>query len=64
MAKVLDGGVPSSAFAGKVVLVGVTTPITKDVFVTSASSKPMSGVEVQANSIEMALRGFPLQGRT
>ena len=52
---------PSSAFAGKVVLVGVTTPITKDVFVTSASSKPMSGVEVQANSIEMALRGFPLE---
>lgn len=61
MAKVLDGGVPSSAFTGKVVLVGVTAPIAKDVFVTSGSSKPMSGVEVQANSIETALRGFPLQ---
>jgi CHASE2 domain-containing sensor protein len=61
VAKVLDGGVPASAFAGKVVLVGVTAPIAKDVFVTSASSKPMSGVEVQANSIETALRGFPLQ---
>jgi CHASE2 domain-containing sensor protein len=61
MANVLDGVVPPSAFAGKVVLVGVTAPIGKDVFTTSASSKPMSGVEVQANSIETALRGFPLQ---
>jgi CHASE2 domain-containing sensor protein len=61
MAKVLDGMVPPSAFAGKVVLVGVTAPIGKDVFTTAASSKPMSGVEVQANSIETALRGFPLQ---
>ena len=61
MAKVLDGAVPSSAFTGKIVLVGVTAPIAKDVFVTSASSKPMAGVEVQANSIETALRGFPLR---
>jgi CHASE2 domain-containing sensor protein len=61
MADVLDGAVPSSTFAGKIVLVGVTAPISKDVFVTSASSKPMSGVEVQANSIETVLRGFPLQ---
>lgn len=61
MAKVLDGMVPPSAFAGKIVLVGVTAPIGKDVFTTSASSKPMSGVEVQANSIETVLRGFPLQ---
>lgn len=61
MADVLDGTVPSSAFAGKIVLVGVTAPIGKDVFTTSASSKPMSGVEVQANSTETALRGFPLQ---
>jgi CHASE2 domain-containing sensor protein len=57
---VLDGAVPSSAFTGKVVLVGVTAPIAKDVFVTSASSKPMAGVEVQANALETALRGFPL----
>lgn len=61
MADVLDGAVPSSAFAGKIVLVGVTAPIAKDVFTTSASADPMSGVEVQANSIETALRGFPLQ---
>jgi CHASE2 domain-containing sensor protein len=61
MADVLDGRVPSAAFAGKIVLVGVTAPIAKDVFTTSASSKPMAGVEVQANSIETALRGFPLR---
>lgn len=61
MADVLDGAVPSSALAGKIVLVGVTAPIGKDVFTTSASSTPMSGVEVQANSIDTALRGFPLQ---
>lgn len=61
MADVLDGAVPSSAFAAKIVLVGVTAPIGKDVFTTSASAEPMSGVEVQANSIETVLRGFPLQ---
>lgn len=61
MAKVLDAQVPPSAFAGKVVLVGITAPIGKDVFTTSASPNPMSGVEVQANSIETVLRGFPLQ---
>ena len=61
MADVLAGRVPRAAFTGKVVLVGTTAPIAKDVFVTSASTKPMSGVEVQANSIETALRGFPLR---
>ncbi len=60
MANVLDGAVPPSAFADKIVLAGVTAPISKDVYTTSASSKPMSGVEIQANSIETALRGFPL----
>ena len=61
MADVLAGTVPALAFAGKIVLVGITAPIGKDVFTTSASSKPMSGVEVQANSIETVLRGFPLR---
>ena len=61
MADALAARVPSSAFTGKVVLVGVTAPIAKDVFVTSASAMPMSGVEVQANSIETALQGFPLR---
>jgi CHASE2 domain-containing sensor protein len=61
MAAVLNGKIPAIAFAGKIVLVGVTAPIGKDVFVTSASPLPMSGVEVWANAIETVLRGFPLQ---
>ena len=61
MADVLHGRIPATAFAGKIVLVGVTAPIGKDVFVTSASPLPMSGVEVQANAIETVLSGFPLQ---
>jgi CHASE2 domain-containing sensor protein len=61
MADVLDGAVPSSALVNKIVLVGITAPISKDVFTTSVSAKPMAGVEVQANSIETALLGFPLK---
>ena len=61
MADVLNGKIPASAFVGKIVLVGVTAPIGKDVFVTSASPLPMSGVEVQANAMETVLRGFPLR---
>jgi CHASE2 domain-containing sensor protein len=61
MADVLAGKIPAAAFAGKIVLVGVTAPIGKDVFVTSASPLPMSGVEVHANALETVLRGFPLR---
>ena len=60
-ADVLSGRVPASAFAGKTVLVGVTAPVVKDVFVTAASQKPMSGVEVQANSLVTVLDGVPLR---
>jgi CHASE2 domain-containing sensor protein len=58
---VVDGRVPSGRFAGKTVLVGVTDPVGKDVFVTSASSNPMSGVEFEANALTTILDGFPLQ---
>ena len=61
MADVLDSRVPASAFVGKIVLVGITAPIEKDVFTTDASPDPMAGVEVQANAIETVLRGFPLR---
>lgn len=61
MADVLDGSVPASDFAGKIVLVGETAAIGKDVFVTSASPLPMSGVEMWANAIDTVLRGFPLR---
>jgi CHASE2 domain-containing sensor protein len=61
MVDVLDGSVPASNFADKIVLVGVTATIGKDVFVTSASPLPMSGVEMWANAIDTVLRGFPLR---
>ena len=61
MADVLAGRVPAGAFARKIVLVGVTAPIAKDVFITSATSVPMSGVETWANATDTVLRGFPLR---
>ena len=61
LADVLNGRYPKGAFTGKAVLVGVTDPAEKDVFVTAASSTPMAGVEVQANALTTILNGFPLQ---
>ncbi|HKP88435.1 MAG TPA: CHASE2 domain-containing protein [Thermoleophilaceae bacterium] len=58
---VLNGRVPGSAFAGRTVLVGVTAPVVKDVFVTAASTNPMSGVEVHANALATTLDGVPLR---
>jgi hypothetical protein len=57
----MRGRVPTSAIARKVVIVGVTDPGQKDVFVTATSSVPMSGAEVQANALATALDGFPLR---
>jgi CHASE2 domain-containing sensor protein len=59
--EVLDGAISPGALSGKIVLVGVTDPAEKDVFVTAASSDPMAGVEFQANALETILDGFPLQ---
>ena len=58
---VLAGQVPSDAFRGKAVLVGVTDPLEKDVFATPISSNPMSGVEVQANALMTILDRLPLR---
>lgn len=60
LADVLDGRVDASELRGKVVLVGVTDPAQRDVFLTSASSIPMSGVEVHANALASILNGLPL----
>jgi CHASE2 domain/TIR domain len=60
-ADVLAGKVPASAFTGKAVLIGVTDPVVKDVFVTSISSVPIPGVEVHANALWTVLAGFPLK---
>src|SRR4051794_32977590 len=40
---VLAGRVPAKAFTGKAVLIGITDPAGKDVFVTAASDRPMAG---------------------
>lgn len=60
--EVLRGRVPPRTFAGKVVVVGVSAPTLQDVHPTStASTKLMSGPEIQANAIWTALHGNPLQ---
>ena len=58
---ILSGSVGARELAGKTVLVGITDPSERDLFVTSASSIPMSGVEVQANSLATILADFPLR---
>jgi CHASE2 domain-containing sensor protein len=58
---VVNGRVAPRAFFRKAVLIGITDPASKDVFITAASSVPMSGVEFQANALATILNGFPLQ---
>jgi adenylate cyclase len=58
--QVLRGQVPASAFRGKIVLVGATDPVYKDVFQTPPSDQPMPGVEIHANAIDTILARFPL----
>jgi adenylate cyclase len=54
------GRVAASTFAGKVVLVGPTDPLEKDVIDTPTSDSPMPGPELQADSVATVLAGFPL----
>jgi CHASE2 domain-containing sensor protein len=58
---VVNGRIAPRAFSGKAVLIGVTDPAGKDVFITAVSSVPMSGVEFHANALATILNGFPLQ---
>jgi HD-GYP domain-containing protein (c-di-GMP phosphodiesterase class II) len=56
------GRVNPAELAGKIVVVGATTPILQDVHATSVTSSfGMSGPEVQASTIWTALRGNPLR---
>jgi adenylate cyclase len=56
------GLVPARAFQGKVVVIGPAAPSLQDVHATSASGNEwMPGAEIQANIVDSALRGFPLQ---
>jgi adenylate cyclase len=58
---VLDGRTPPNAFAGKLVVVGSSDPIEKDVFPTPISAVQMPGAEIHANSIATILDDFPLR---
>jgi adenylate cyclase len=60
--RVANGKVPRDRFRDKVVVVGATALTLQDVHATSTSgSDLMAGLEVQANEISTALRGFPLK---
>jgi adenylate cyclase len=60
LADVLNERVPSGAFRGRVVMVGITDPGEKDLFPTPASGRELAGVEIHANSLATILGGFPL----
>ena len=60
---VLEGRVPAATLRDKVVVVGATAPVLKDVFPTSTASEDlMAGPEVQAAAIQTVLDDFPLRG--
>ena len=60
---VRDGGRARATLRDKVVVVGATAPVLKDVFATStASEELMAGPEVQAAAIQTVLDDFPLRG--
>ena len=58
-----EGRVPAATLRDKVVVVGATAPVLKDVFPTSTASEDlMAGPEVQAAAIQTVLDDFPLRG--
>jgi adenylate cyclase len=60
--RVLNGEVPSSVFRDKIVLVGPTSEIFHDSFVTAfAPAGDMPGVEIHANALDMLVRGDPIR---
>jgi adenylate cyclase len=60
--QVIRGEVPPEAFAGKIVLVGATSPVLHDLFPTPfAPTGNMPGVEVHANVLETLLLGIPIE---
>ena len=60
--RVVTGEIPSEVFAGKIVLVGATTPTLHDIFPTPfASQSGMSGVEIHAHTLETLFQGIPLR---
>jgi CHASE2 domain-containing sensor protein len=59
--KVVDHRVPTTAFNGKIVLVGLTTPARDRHAVWGLHHHDMSGAELQANAIETIERELPLR---
>jgi adenylate cyclase len=60
--RVARGRFPAGTFRDKVVVVGASAPKLGDIHATPTSgSAVMAGVEVQANEVSTALRGFPLR---
>ena len=59
--RVIRGEVPPEAFAGKIVLVGATSPTLHDVFPTPFALEGMPGVEVHAHMLETLLQGNPIR---
>ena len=55
--RVVNGEIPSSAFAGKIVLIGPTSEKQKDTFPTAFSHGDMPGVEIHANALDTLIRG-------
>ena len=61
-AKVLAGQFPPSAFAGKIVIIGVSAPILGDIHATpTTGGGQMAGPEIQANATSTLLLGVPLR---
>jgi adenylate cyclase len=58
--RVLAGKFAPGTFRGKVVVVGPAAPSLQDIHATPVDSR-MTGAEIEANAIDTALRGFPLQ---
>jgi adenylate cyclase len=59
--RVLRGEVPASAFRGKTVILGTSSPSLQDVHPTSTTGDElMPGPEIQANATWTAIEGFPL----
>jgi len=58
----LEGRVPRDFFRGKIVVVGASAPSLQDVHATAVTGNELQpGPEIQAESIETALDGFPLK---
>jgi adenylate cyclase len=56
--RVLADQVPRNAFAGKIVLIGASSPVLHDVYPTPFATRGnMPGVEIHANALETLLRG-------